>query len=357
MVLIENKEIRFSASGIQEIKTIPVGNWLVKLDEFKGEFFLEKIEDFTMPDRIYGDAKSLATRYLNTFKEVKGNLGVVLSGLKGTGKSLTAKQTCIDSNLPVLVLSSAYAGTEFNSFIASIKQECVVFVDEFEKLYKERESQEKLLSLLDGVFMGRKLFLFTSNETSQYSNYLLNRPGRIHYMKNYERIEDSILDDIVADNLDNQEHAQELKDIIGMIEEANIDMVFALIRECNMYKENPKTAVEYLNIKIAGNSVYNVHCVRHSDNLVFTNEGINGNILFRKTLEQWVYPTKETLEVLKSQFLADSSPDDWDEDNYDIYFDQNLIDFDIKRKGRITVLSNDEYTLTFTPQEKLKFVF
>lgn len=358
MVIINDSIIKFSMKGVQDLKEIPVGVWLVKYDGFNYEYFLEKADNFTLPNKIYGDSESLADRYLNTFKEKNGNLGVVLSGLKGTGKSLTAKTVCIKSNMPVILISEQYKGTDFNSFISNIKQESIIFVDEFEKLYPEKEDQEQILSLLDGVFMGKKLFLFTSNETSRYSNYLINRPGRIHYMKEYTRIEDDMLDDIVKDNLVNQENSEELKNIINMIEEANIDMVFALISECNMYKENPKEAVKHLNIKIDGGSAYKVIILDKDNNYQYEMNSIcNINPIINPRFSIHASLIEEHEAKLKLQ-LADTSEEDW-KDNEDRFkyltFDNK--NYNLKQDGRILIFDNEDETIVFTPVEKLKFVF
>jgi hypothetical protein len=369
MILIGGHEIRFSMGGITDIaKTgIPVGNWLIQYDQHKLEFFLTKVDDFTIPKKTYGNCKALSTRYNKTFKEGNGNLGVALSGLKGTGKSLTAKQTAVDSRLPILLISQPFVGAQFNAFVADIRQECVIFVDEFEKVYNEKEKQEAFLSILDGVFMGKKMFLFTSNETSKYSNYLINRPGRVHYMEEYERISDEMLEDIVKDNLANQEHADELKNIIHLIEDANIDMVFALIRECNMYQESPKEAVRFLNIKIAASSTYEVRIIDLTTNYEFTSLYRNSP-LSSVSIYLDAYMTEESIAKLpkleKKAAIASDEPEDWEleeenDDSLETYRRINIItdECTITQNKREILLCNDKFKIRFTPQETRRYYF
>lgn len=348
MILVDNKEIRFSSSVVNSITNIPVGNWLLNFDEYKKEFFLEKVDDFKMPSKIYGDSEELAKRYLNTFNNISGNLGIVLSGLKGTGKSLTAKEVCIQSNLPVILITEPFSGTDFNSCIASIKEECIIFIDEFEKLYQRQDDQNNMLSLLDGVFMGRKLFVFTSNETSRYSNYLLNRPGRIHYMKEYTRIEDSMLNDIILDQLKNQSHALELKNVIDMVEDANIDMVISLIRECNMYNESPKEAVKFLNIKINNAAEYNLSYTDSKGN-IYEGEWANGDILARNNFYCYLEMTEETKD--KNKKVKDLTEE--------IRLNLNLRECTLTANKTTIIISNNEGILTCTPirNERLQLVF
>lgn len=250
MILAENK-LLFKEGSYTTVDKIPVGNWQVKFNPDEGSFYLQKMKDFTLPSKIYGDSNKLAKRYLNTFNKKNKNLGVALTGLKGTGKSLLAKTICIESNLPILCIDAPFFGPEFNSFISGINQEVGIYVDEFEKVYNEEEPKNSMLTLLEGIYTGKKLFVFTSNEVSRYSNFLLNRPGRIHYMKNFERIEDNVLNEIIDENLINKENKKGIVDVINQIEEANIDMVFALVQEMNEYNETAKESVPYLNIDLS----------------------------------------------------------------------------------------------------------
>lgn len=253
MILAENK-LLFKSGSYKTVDRIPVGNWQVKFNQDEGVFYLQKMEEFKIPSKIYGNSRELAKRYLNTFNSKEKNLGVALTGLKGTGKSLLAKEICVQSNLPVICIDTPFYGAEFNSFISGINEKAVVYIDEFEKVYKEEDAKNSMLTLLEGMYNGKKLFVFTSNSVSKYSNFLLNRPGRIHYMKNFSRIEDSVLNEIVDENLKNKDNKQGVIKIIDQIEDANIDMVFALVQEMNQYDEKAEESVKYLNIDLSEDS-------------------------------------------------------------------------------------------------------
>lgn len=290
MVLQDNK-IYFKNMQVKTIQAVPPGNWLVRFDERNLFFFLEKMHDFTIPDKIYGDCDYLTDRYLKTFKKYDKNLGVSLSGVKGTGKSLTAKMLAIKSNLAVIIINEPFTGSMFNSFIESINQECIVFIDEFEKVYSKPENQAAMLTLLDGAFMSKKLFLFTSNETSRFNNYLMNRPGRIHYFKEYRRIDDETLKQIIDETLVDKTKEEELKRIINLIDDANIDMVFSLIREMNDFKEGAKEAVDHLNISISNNSEHKI-LIQTKNNAVYEQK-IDINPLFYGGFTDWFNLDKE----------------------------------------------------------------
>lgn len=342
MLLVNENKILFENGNVNSISKIPLGVWQLDYNQMKQEFFLNKKEFFKMPEKLYGGVNGDAERFLNTFAKIDSNLGVGLVGLKGSGKSLTAKQTCVLSQdyLPVIIIDECHTGSQFNNLISSINQECIVFIDEFEKIYHSKELQNELLSILDGVFMGKKLFLFTSNESSKFSNYLANRPSRIHYLIEYENLNINILEEILDDKLKNKSFKKEFKELYYTIGNMNIDMVFSLIRECNMYNESPKTAVKYLNISLDGDVRYNVSVKRLEDDIVF-----KSYLSFRN-------PLAYGRVHLHEQFYKDVK------DEEGIYLGSFDIEpFEVTQKDDTIVLTNSEYEFTYTKTEKYRYDF
>lgn len=250
MIIIDKKQLQFRDGVYDTVSHIPKGVWLLLTNPKTGEFYLSKAQDFTIPSKIYGDAHALSDRYVKTFQDEKktNNLGIVLSGVKGTGKSLTAKLTALKSKLPIILITEPYGGSIFHEFVNQLKKPVCFFIDEFEKIYSDKE-QESILSILDGVTSVKHMFILTSNESQKYNKYLINRPGRIHYLKQHERISDDVLEEI-SNLLVNPDWKNEFIELMNTVEEANIDMALALVYECNSFNENPATAAQYLNIKI-----------------------------------------------------------------------------------------------------------
>jgi len=260
MILKIKNIIKFSAGDLETITEIPTGNWLLKVNDNTGEYYLEKQPAFTLPEKVYGDVYKNVDRYLRTFSRRDKNLGILLKGLKGTGKSLTAKCLCMASDLPVILITEPFSGPAFQSFLSNITQECIIFIDEFEKTFQTddyRDSQSSLLSIFDGVFQGKKLFLLTANNTHTINNALLNRPGRIHYLREYEGLPQDVIREVGADLLDDKTQLEDLLQVFQVVGEVNMDMVISLITEMNMYKENAREAITHLNIT-PGQSSYEV---------------------------------------------------------------------------------------------------
>ena len=151
-------------------------------------FFLTAHPDLTViEEKVYGNHEKKADKVLNAFKNVNRNFGVILSGQKGIGKSLFARvlaRKSLAQGYPLIIVDQYIPGIA--NFIASIDQEVLVLFDEFEKSFgkcsdNERDPQEEMLSLFDGVNGGKKLFIITCNKSSDLNEFLINRPGRFHY--------------------------------------------------------------------------------------------------------------------------------------------------------------------------------
>ena len=233
-------------------KHLPVGNYIVKQDPFKN-FFLEMIDGFTQVPKLYGDTQRYSDRIINTFLERSVSTGVLLNGEKGSGKSLLAKTLSIDAaalNIPTIVINQPWAGDDFNKLIQDIDQPCVILFDEFEKVY-DRETQEQVLTLLDGVFPTKKLFVLTCNDKYRIDSHMRNRPGRIFYMLDFKGLSTDFIREYCVDNLnaEHQSFIDKICNISMLFAEFNFDMLKALVEEINRYGDSPQEAMRMLNAK------------------------------------------------------------------------------------------------------------
>lgn len=229
---------------------LPPGNYSVKFDVRAG-FYLEIISNFPPMGKIYGSTRQDADRILSTYRSKNGNLGVLLEGLKGSGKTLLAKLVSMEGaklGIPTLIINSALTGEGFFQFLYSIQQQCIVLFDEFEKVYDDQD-QKSLLTVLDGTFPSKKLFILTSNDKSKINSHLLNRPGRIHYYMKFKGLSGAFIKEYVADTLSNKDHEKELLSLCGLFSSLNFDSLSALVWEMNLYNEPAGKAIALLNAK------------------------------------------------------------------------------------------------------------
>lgn len=230
---------------------LPAGNFVIK-EDMMGNLYLEKIEEFSFQGKKYGDLIKNTDRVLNTFTSRDVSTGVMLTGEKGSGKSLLAKMLSITAkekwDIPTIVINAPFVGDKFNSFIQAIEQPCIVLFDEFEKVY-DSNSQEGILTLLDGVFPSKKLFVLTCNNKWRVDAHMRNRPGRIYYMLEFNGLSEDFIREYCQDNLVNLSHVDKVVSIAQLFSQFNFDMLKALIEEMNRYDESPEEALKMLNAK------------------------------------------------------------------------------------------------------------
>lgn len=176
---------RIYDNSMKTYDQLPPRVYLVNFDERSG-FFLTLYQDIDIKGKIYGVHQEKVNKVLTAFSKFERNLGVILSGDKGIGKSLFAKllsaKAVNDCGMPLIIVNMYIPG--IGEYINSIEQEVVVLFDEFDKTFarsEKRDPQAEMLTLFDGIAQGKKLFVVTCNETTNLNSFLVNRPGRFHY--------------------------------------------------------------------------------------------------------------------------------------------------------------------------------
>ena len=216
--------------------------------------------------KVYGVHMDKVHKVLRAFNVFERNLGVILSGDKGIGKSLFVRCLSVMAGLqsiPTIIVDTHYNGIA--SFLESIEQEVLVVFDEFDKVFNEEEHQTELLGLFDGISSGKKLFVITCNMYQRLNEYLLNRPGRFHYHLRFNYPNREEIQEYLLDKVEEQYHDQ----IPGVISFAhkirlNYDCLRAIAFELN-------TGINYKEALLDLNILNVDHSVGYEVKLLFEN--------------------------------------------------------------------------------------
>lgn len=263
-----------SATTVSHPEGLPKGIYEVKVS--MTGFYLSKIaESFTFDYKLYGLNQKFIDYVLKTYENTTGNLGVLLDGIKGTGKTVTAKELCNHLQLPVILVQSMGDSNDklIKYLSTTINFDCIFFFDEYEKEFK---NSSDVLSFMDGTYNSiyRKIFLLTTNELNVDPN-LLGRPSRIRYKKSFSNLSEEVTREILNDILKDKTAIEKVIKLTHSMNIITIDLIKAIATEINIHGVEALPDIkETFNIEFSRFTyMYREVQVRHCD-LKFTPENI-----------------------------------------------------------------------------------
>ena len=227
MHIVESgKRYRIFNNAITTYDQLPPKTYRVDYDPETRIFSLLEAHDFEIPEtKIYGQHLDKVKKVLDSMDKMNRNLGVILSGDKGIGKSLFSKCLGLKARkkgIPVILVNEYHEGIA--NFLEEIEQTVMILFDEYDKTFDEKKHncQAEMLSLFDGVSAGKKLFVITCNEIQSLSQYLINRPGRFHYHFRFLYPTADEIRDYMEDKLDKQ-YYDEIENVIAFSVRMNLN--------------------------------------------------------------------------------------------------------------------------------------
>jgi hypothetical protein len=253
---IENNGIQVTTDGqtsklVEIYQTTPqlVPGLYVLRSSMSG-LYLRHMKPFEIPPKVYGDCSKFSQRVLKTFSLLDRGMGVLLSGEKGTGKSMTAKimaQQAMMKGIPVIIIDQPFAGTNVISFLDELPNRCMFFIDEWEKIYAKESNRTFFLGVLDGTCRSRHLWVMTTN-TEKVGEFFISRPGRIRYHKKYEGLPEGYIRGIVSDHIQDPDLRDAVIRVAQGIYNISPDVLMAIIEETVLHKESPEKFMNFFNV-------------------------------------------------------------------------------------------------------------
>lgn len=216
--------------------------YTIEIDRYTDSISLKINSELSLPTKIYNTTENnkFIKKVLNHEKiSTDGVTGVMLSGLKGSGKTVMMKQIASESNLPIILVDKGFRPSMLKKLFSLLQEtECCFVFDEIDKLGEDYDDTY-LLQVLDGAATaGKHLAVFTCNDESEINDCLKDRCSRIHYWKRFGEMPNSMILSILKDNLkDAKKIAETAQFIQKNFAVISFDNVVSFVNEINNYPE------------------------------------------------------------------------------------------------------------------------
>lgn len=263
MIIKSGNTYNIYNDSVVSYKQLPPQFYRIIFDQRSGWHIVDA-HPIEIKEKIYGIHQNKSDKVLRAFQDSNRNLGTILSGDKGIGKSLFAKLLCIKSikaGYPVIIVDTYIPGIA--TFLNEIEQPCVVLFDEFDKVFaggerEDEQPQTEMLTLFDGISTGKKLFIVTCNDLRKLNDYFVNRPGRFHYHFRFDYPDAAAIRVYLEDNIPQSAYS-DIDKIIGFSKKVplNYDCLRAIAFELQ-HGETFESAIADLNILNINKEKYSI---------------------------------------------------------------------------------------------------
>ena len=202
----------------------------------------------TEPKKYYAtkSEKRFCDKIVNYYNKYDdNNVGVMLYGKQGCGKTFTAREIARRTNLPIIIVDPSCPTRNLSKFFSDFRSDICIIFDEFDKYVDQKWDTVPLLEFLDGIQkFSRKLVIFTCNNEKVFNEFMLDRPTRIRYYRKFEVVDSDLIKEIVEDSLEDKNRIDEVTDYIrNNINLPSYDIVTSFIKEIN---DNPEDSLSEL---------------------------------------------------------------------------------------------------------------
>ena len=206
---------------------------------------------FATPPKLYGDMRKYVNFYWESFKRHGYKGGILLTGQKGSGKTLIGMELsnlAIDEGMQVIQITNIAFKNELVSYLDSIDN-AVFFFDEFGKNFNNNQ-QDIMLTLLSNVTGKQRIVIITENHPMRISEFIRNRPGRVRYAMHFNKLPINVVEEYCKEKNVEDKFYKDLIDAYKTIVLFQFDHLEAIVTE---HLDNPdiefKELVKLLNLE------------------------------------------------------------------------------------------------------------
>lgn len=238
---------KFNTEGL-ECDLTPGMVYHISVDRYTDAISLEESGSLSLPSKVYCTQRDerFINKVINSYNlSESGFTGVMLSGLKGSGKTVMAKVIANNSSLPIINIDKNIRPYILRNLVEKLGDTSVCFLfDELDKVLEDYDDSV-LLQVLDGSdTKGKHMILFTCNDEREISEYLIDRCSRIRYWREFDEMSPSLIMEVLNDKLNDKKEVKSLTDFIkDNFKVCSFDNIASFVKEVNDY---PTTTFEEL---------------------------------------------------------------------------------------------------------------
>lgn len=230
---------KFNTEGL-ECDLTPGIVYNISVDRYTDAISLEETSGLSLPSKVYCTQRDerFIDKVINSYNlSESGFTGVMLAGLKGSGKTVMAKVIANNSGLPIINIDKNIRPYILRNLVEKLGDTSVCFLfDELDKVLEDYDDSV-LLQVLDGSdTKGKHMILFTCNNDNEISEYLIDRCSRIRYWRKFEEMSPSLIMEVLNDKLNDKKEVKSLTDFIkDNFEVCSFDNIASFVKEANDY--------------------------------------------------------------------------------------------------------------------------
>ena len=238
---------KFDTEGL-ECDLTPGMVYNINVDRYTDAISLEESTGLSLPSKVYCTQRDerFIDKVINSYNlSENGFTGVMLAGLKGSGKTVMAKVIANKSGLPIINIDKNIRPYILRNLVSMLGDTSVCFLfDELDKVLADYDDSVLLQVLDDSDTKGKHMILFTCNDDDEISEYLIDRCSRIRYWREFDEMSPSLIMEVLNDKLNDKKEVKSLTDFIkDNFEVCSFDNIASFVKEANDY---PTTTFEEL---------------------------------------------------------------------------------------------------------------